>query len=71
MARLQERWNTHEMSRLNTFLLDALADPNNAELYEKALRLTNTRETVDVSGARFCRPISRSFSSTRRSRWSS
>ncbi|KAI6228651.1 hypothetical protein M3Y99_01205700 [Aphelenchoides fujianensis] len=47
MAQQRERWNTHEMSRLNTFLLDALADPNNAELYERALRLTNARETMD------------------------
>ncbi|KAI6228527.1 hypothetical protein M3Y95_00631600 [Aphelenchoides besseyi] len=47
MARSKDKWNSAEMNRLHTFLLDALADPNNAEIYNKALKLTNTRDTTD------------------------
>ncbi|KAI6172399.1 hypothetical protein M3Y98_00968800 [Aphelenchoides besseyi] len=47
MAKSKDKWNSAEMNRLHTFLLDALADPNNAEIYNKALKLTNTRDTTD------------------------
>jgi hypothetical protein len=36
------------MSRLQTFLLDALADPANNEIYQKAVKAANSHDTTNV-----------------------
>jgi hypothetical protein len=44
----QQSLTNPEMSRLQTFLLDALADPGNNEIYNKAVKIANSSSVENV-----------------------